>query len=236
MRIFAISDFHGRTDLLPDLKNAVQEEDPDVIVFTGDIVKGHARGDEWLKAKSEGRKPRKTERIRKEEKEDKKFYNEFFSAIRKTGVPLVLIPGNMDSPKKRFDKEQDYGTSVHRERTKEGNLTFSGFGGQIGEKREDYFILQRPPHEVTVKKAKVLLFHQPPIGKVDLDDGEHKGHKKINSMIDDVDAMMVFCGHAHHAQGAQMIDKSLVINPGALKYKNYVLIDDKELEPEFKKL
>lgn len=236
MKIFAISDFHGRIDLLPDLKKAIKKEEPDVIAFTGDIVKGHARGDEWLKAKAEDRKPRKTERIRKEKKEDNKLYNHFFRTIRKTEVPLVLVPGNMDSPKKRFEKKQDYGTSVHRERITEGNLTFSGFGGQIGDKREDYFILQRPPHEVTVKKAKVLLFHQPPIGKVDLEDGEHKGHEKINNMIDDVEPMMVFCGHAHNAQGAQMVDKSLVINPGALKYENYVVIDDKEMDPEFKEL
>ena len=55
MKFFCISDFHGALDVLPALVKKIKDVNPDVIIFTGDVVKGYARGDEWLAAKAKGR-------------------------------------------------------------------------------------------------------------------------------------------------------------------------------------
>ena len=50
MRILAISDFHGAQEVLDPLLAACREESPAAILFAGDVVRGFARGDEWLAA------------------------------------------------------------------------------------------------------------------------------------------------------------------------------------------
>jgi Icc-related predicted phosphoesterase len=258
MLIFSISDFHGALEILDKLRKKIKEIQPDVITFTGDVVKGYKRGDEWLNAKKESREPRRDlPEIEAEKEEDFDLYKKFYHALNKLKIPVMTINGNMDAPESRlFDvilnEKFEFINLIQENPYLLENFIFAGCGGEITLKeREDFFVLQFPKEEVKFSlsrlkkikggdKEKILLFHSPPIGKiVDLDEGKHKGSKAVNELIQAIKPGIVFCGHAHKAQGKEKISKALVINPGALKYGNYALVDTSEednKEVEFGKL
>ncbi|MCD6309830.1 MAG: metallophosphoesterase [Candidatus Eremiobacteraeota bacterium] len=242
MKIMAISDIHGRMDLLPDLENSIQREDPAVIVFTGDIVKGHARGNEFLSALKEGRKPDPNiEAIVKETTEDEKFYNEFLEFLDEINIPTFCIPGNMDAPEGRYYREfwepsfkSENVHVIHGSPAYFGGYIFCGWGGQLVEKgKEDFFVLMYPEHDVSVNLLSlrhfdlpvILLFHSPPVGDLGLEKEEQKGTHVVNRLVSAINPEYFFCGHAHKAQGAQKIGNSLGLNPGALKNGNYMMLD-----------
>ncbi|MCG2827500.1 MAG: metallophosphoesterase, partial [Thermoplasmatales archaeon] len=56
MKIIVTSDFHGAKEVMEPLNNLIDNEKPDIVVFCGDIVKGCARGNEWLSSKKDNRK------------------------------------------------------------------------------------------------------------------------------------------------------------------------------------
>src|SRR5512137_593595 len=103
MRIIAISDIHGRIELLDNIKEIVLKEKADLVVFSGDIVKGKARGTEWLDSQVQGRDPEWNKPgIQEEEASESATYDGFFSKANELGVPVLIVPGNMDAPKDRY--------------------------------------------------------------------------------------------------------------------------------------
>lgn len=252
MRILALSDIHGRVERLRRVREALPEV-PDAIVCTGDIVKGAARGDEWLAAKVEGREPdREKETIKLEAQQDRSFYRGFFDFVRQWGVPTFLVPGNMDAPRRRYfetvlQKAPDSGKihCVHGLPALWGDFLVLGVGGEIAEEgREDFFVLQVPGWEAAYLMScspefanrKIFLFHTPPIGTLDLDKGQHKGNRVVNELIEKHNPWLAFCGHAHNSPGKEPIGRSVVINPGALKVGYFAVVDSITREAEFRKL
>jgi len=123
------------------------------------------------------------------------------------------------------------------------NFLISGVGGEITEdERKDFFVLRIPRWEVeqslsflrAFPQRKILLFHTPPVGALDLDRGNHKGSRVVNDMIEKYKPSLVFCGHAHNSRGREEIGGSLVVNPGSLKAGNYALVDSETREVEFR--
>jgi Icc-related predicted phosphoesterase len=254
MRIFAISDFHGAIEILDDLKKMVVEVNPNLIVFTGDVVKGYARGDEWLDAISQKRTPDRTkESIKQEAEEDLKLYEEFYGSLNDLNIPVVTIPGNMDAPEERFFSQvlnfTLYSDNIHvvqESLVKVEKYIIGGFGGEITESsKETFFVLQYPRKEVEfgirrikfIKGAKILLFHTPPVGNVvDMEDNTHRGTSVVNDIIKEIKPALVFCGHAHKAKGYEMVSNTLVINPGALKKGNFAIVESEEMSVELMEL
>ena len=252
MRILALSDIHGRMGRLREVREALPDV-PDAIVYTGDIVKGTARGDEWLVAKAEGREPdREKETIKLEAQQDRSFYGGFFDFVREWDVPTFLVPGNMDAPRRRYFETvlQSAAVSgkiycVHGLPAIWSDFLVLGVGGEITEEgREDYFVLQVPGWEAAYltscsrefKNRKIFLFHTPPIGTLDLDKGRHKGNRIVNEMIEEHDPWLTFCGHAHNSRGQEQIGQSVVVNPGSLKAGFFALVDSETREAEFRSL
>lgn len=237
MRIIALSDFHGAVHILNSLKEKVSEVSPDVIIFSGDIVKGHKRGDEWLAARSEKRKPEMTEDIKNEEKEDIQFYETFFSFLDQMPVPTYLVPGNMDAPERRFLKACPQNRLVHQSLA-ERPFTIAGFGGEIVEDQEEYtFVLQYPRQKVmnimerfSDTSLEVLITHSPPVSELSFEEGKERGSDAVNALIDLLNPEYLFCGHAHTMKGALWIETTLAVNPGALKYGNYAVVEGDSVE------
>lgn len=251
MKIFALADFHGATEILEKLASKIKETSPDLIVFAGDIVKGHARGNEWLKAKSESRPPQKDlPEIKNEEKEDLELYRKFYFFLNQFQIPVAAVPGNMDAPKERYFKialesETTYNNIkfVHGKQFKFGrSFVISGFGGEIVEKEsEDYFVQIYPHWEAEfalsdlnyTEQDRILIFHMPPVSEVDLDQGKHIGSEAMNNLIKTYRPKFVFCGHAHRSPASAKIADSLVINPGALKLGNCAVLDTVNQKVDF---
>ncbi|MDI6704474.1 MAG: metallophosphoesterase family protein [bacterium] len=249
MKILAFSDFHGKVEILGGFSRYCQKIKPDLLVFTGDIVKGYARGDEWLEAIKLNRRrdPRKPEII-EEEKEDVKFYREFYEALEKLKIPTLCVPGNMDAPEDRFFKhfltlslQSENIHIVHNNVVKIGEYVFSGWGGEITEnKKEDFFVLQYPRIEVEfglkrmryIEQRKILLFHNPPISNINLHHEAHRGSGVVNDLIRVISPKILFCGHTH-MPGKYQILNTLVVNPGASKNRSLALVDTETEDVEF---
>lgn len=251
MKILALSDLHGEIAVLDKLASKIKDIKPDLITFTGDVVKGKARGDEWLKARDEGRRPRTDlPEIKSEEKEDLAFYHKFYSFLDQFKTLVVTVPGNMDATKERYfrvalESETTYENVkfIHGKLIKFGrSFVIAGFGGEITEKdSENFFVQMYPRWEAEfglsdlnyLDQDRILLFHNPPIDTVDLDQGQHIGNQAINDLIKTYRPKFAFCGHAHRCQASMELADTLVVNPGALKFGNYAVVDAVRRKVEF---
>ena len=254
MRALVFSDVHGEMDRVRHLMRLAPDMDCDFGLFCGDIVKGHARGDEFLAAKEEGRegdlcKPE----IIKERAEDYALYAEFHGCLRPSPFPIYGLPGNMDAPEGRYltcslaEEGADSPLEVvHRSLARCGDYIISGLGGQISEvDRHEFLVLQYPRWEALhqlrlfefVDAPRIMVLHTPPIGKVvDIDNGGHKGSQVVNELINTYRPRLTVAGHAHDAQGSETIAETLVVNPGALKNGKYAIVDLEAMEVELKQL
>lgn len=253
MKILVISDFHGQIAILDTMIRTFQAIYFDLICFCGDVVKGKARGTAWLEAKAKGKMPDlATPEIAQEVEEDYKTYEIFFNALNKIGVPVMVVPGNMDAPESLFFTQLfEYELTLknirlgHENILYYGGLFFSGFGGEItSDQSEKNFVLQYPlqmAHFYLRKLCylngqKVIVLHTPPQSKVDLEKGKHKGCAGVNELIEWLSPDFVFCGHAHHARGEDWLGKSHIINPGPLKEGCYTLVDTHKHEVSFENI
>lgn len=257
MKIICLSDFHGRVEYLKKFIEGITQEKPDLIFFTGDIVKGIARGHEWLESKYRGWAARKEkEEIRLEEKEDMDFYRAFYNAFGKIQIKMMMVPGNMDAPWTRFYKTFEaeampkgnitlvHGTWVSSTIVEGANYLIGGFGGEITEsEKEDFFVLQYPKKEVKEKLTphtnsigagpKFMLFHTPPFGHLDEDSGRHRGIEAVNKIIEEFRPALVSFGHSHKAKGKDFIGETLLVNPGAMKDGNWAVVEVEKKEVKF---
>jgi Icc-related predicted phosphoesterase len=232
-----LSDFHGAAHVLDGVGEVITDISPDVVTFSGDIVKGYKRGDEWLAAREEDRAPQMTEDIKAEEKEDLHFYNLFFSFLDQLSVPVFVVPGNMDAPESRFLAASPQSKVVHKTLVREP-VRITGCGGQITEdKKENTFVLQYPRENVidsmeslSTEEIDIIITHSPPVSSVSFEDGQEKGSLVVNDLIDLLRPQYLFCGHAHKSQGAVWIKTTLTVNPGALKYGNYAVVEGDTVE------
>ncbi|MFW9993577.1 MAG: metallophosphoesterase [Candidatus Odinarchaeota archaeon] len=242
-----ISDLHSNIERLDGLLKLIKEKDIDIVLFTGDVIKGKARGDEWLAAQSEGRNPARNETIVDEAKEENKDLVNFYRFFETNQIHIAVIPGNMDAPLTRYYNVINHKLSFcsHLHQVHEGfwpykGYAFTGFGGTIGPK-EEYFVLQSTPEElesllVPEDQGKLIfLFHQPPTGGAGKVGADDKGHPLINKMIEKHKPELVFVGHSH-AQSSQTIGNSLVINPGSLKKGDAAVVDLETKQFEFVKV
>lgn len=242
MKIVCLSDFHGKKEYLKKFVKGITLEKPDLIFFAGDVVRGLARGEEWLDSKYRGWAPnREKEEIQLEEKEDMDSYRAFYNAFGETQIKMMMVPGNMDAPWTRFFQafEAEAGpkgniTLVHGAWTSVGNYLIGGFGGEITEsQKEDFFVLQFPQKEVREKLkrvrqnpgGKLMLFHTPPYGYLDIDSGRHKGIDAVTTLIEEHRPALAVFGHSHKAKGKAFIGESLLVNPGAMKDGNWAVVE-----------
>ena len=250
MKALVFSDVHGEMDAVRELMHVAAHSDCELGLFCGDIVKGVARGREWTAYHEEGREPEFClPEIRKERAEDYALYAEFYGCLRPSPFPIYGVPGNMDAPEGRYltcSLSEHGGVSplevVHRSLARCGEYVISGLGGQITEAdRSEFLVLQFPCWEALhhfrlfefVEGPRIMVLHTPPIGEVvDRDNGGHKGSQVVNELIHTWRPKIAVCGHAHDAQGSEMIASTFVVNPGALKSGHYAIVDLDKLEAE----
>ena len=252
MKLAVLSDFHGATELLPSLK-AFLSGAAEAVFFCGDAVKGHARGDEWLAARAQGRTPvLNTPEIEAEAHQDLSYYTLLYSTLCELDMPVFAVPGNMDAPEQRYahyivpmSVSSPHLHIVHLSHYLFCSYLVAGIGGELVETSPHRgLVLQysRKEAELAVgflsgaSLKKILLLHSPPASSLGLDEGTQKGSPVVNSLIECFQPLFVFCGHAHRAQGEERIGSALVINPGALKYGNLAIVDTDSQRTSFHEL
>jgi len=242
MRILLFSDYHGAADFLKKIPAIVDKEDIELLVFCGDIVKGYARGNEYLSATADSRIPDKNKQeIKDESKEDNQLYENFYDVLGSLDKNVYVIPGNMDAPKSRYNTSLEKACNkynniypIHKQHKEYNEFTFIGFGGEITEcDNEDFFVAKYTKNEVIQGLCKapksIYVTHTPPrCQKVDLDSSEHKGNIVVNEVIVRLKPLANFCGHAHSGRGTEKIGNTTIINPGAFKLGNFAVVNLKE--------
>ena len=253
MKILAISDLNGKTEMLESFQAKVGEEAPGMIVFTGNIVKDGARSEEWAAAHRENRPPnRDLPAIREEEHEDMLTYDAFFCSLAESGTRSYVIPGGIDAPLDVFlqiaiNREVVAHNThiVHNRITTKfvspqaRDMYVCGFGGIIDEKEsENFFVLQFSRWQalyaaegfVDYPDPKVLLLHTPPAAMAGTGPGV------VGEIISTVRPSHCFCGAADGLQGEKTVGTTFVVCPGAMSDGNYAVVDSLTNKVEYKKL
>lgn len=238
MRIFAIADIHGNEDVLDRLASAIKEEEPDLIVCSGDIVKGMARRAEWHAAQQENRDPDWSRDIKNEVESELGFYDRFFGMLNELGMPVLCVPGKRDAPKELFGEvavhaEESYENIriIHNSEFRFNGFVFRGFGGELTEElREDQFIhqykrLDLKSHILSEGENLILVTHSPPVGaRVSKENGSEKGSPVVNDILERSKAFLMFCSYAHEPN-VEHISGAYVVNPGPLENRYYAIVD-----------
>ena len=76
-------------------------------------------------------------------------------------------------------------------------------------------------------KRKFLVSHAPPYGtKVDIThSGIHVGSTAVRNFIEEHQPDIVICGHIHEGRGQDVIENSRIVNCGAAKQGNYIVVE-----------
>ena len=231
----------------------IQAEDPDFIFYCGGSMKGDKRTAEYEAARRFHSKPDTgSPAIQQEIIQDTEYLQQFLLALADTQKTIYAVPGYNDAPESLYFKTiYNYAhiypnlQPAHEMMHREDEFMVAGFGGDMtlsDDNRE--FVLQysRTWVEFALRRLeffpgeKILLFHSPPVCRLDVSDGEHCGVLLINELIERVAPKLVMCGRAKSGQGTVKLGGSVVVNPGPFFEGHYAIIYYPSLEVQFKNI
>jgi len=239
MRIALFADYHGGDRVWPLLEEALEEERVDLIAFAGDILASEEREALWQKVYTTGKPLGKTEQTEDDGVIDELTYREFFINLTGFGVPVVFVPGHIDSPTSRLNEAISGFSNVQNVQNAAfefSGYTFVGWGGAIGPVDEDsnFYSVKATSFKKKIGKVfssdaekTVLLVHNPPVSRVALGQSsdEELGAEVLNQIIEKNGPAYCFCGHAHASPGQDNIASTIVVNPGPMFRGRYAIID-----------
>lgn len=253
MKFLCLSDYRGASEILPVLPGVIQAEDPDIIFYCGGSMKGEKRLAEYEAARRFHSKPDiNIPEVQKEIAQDTEHLQQFLLTLADTQKVIYAVPGYYDASESVYFKTiYNYAhiypnlRPAHEMMHREDQFMVAGFGGDMNISEDNReFVLQysRVWVEFALRRLeyfpgeKILLFHSPPVCRLDNSDGEHCGVLLINEIIEKVSPRLVLCGRARSGQGTVKMGTAVVVNPGPLSGGNYAVIDYPSLDVEFKKM
>jgi len=189
MKFLAFTDLHEDMKTLAKLVARAQKDDIDVVLTAGDYTTFENHNDKILKE------------------------------FEKIGKPVVMIPGNHESPSTIAAAEKKYKNiiNIHKTTWEFEGITFMGFGTGGFAKTDAEFrqVAKKWKKDITSKKT-VLVTHGPPHNtKLDSLNGEFVGNQDYTSFVKDFQPALYICGHLHENAGkTDKIGKTICINPG----------------------
>ncbi len=145
---------------------------------------------------------------------------------------ILAVAGNLDQPDvARYLEDLDI--SLHGRGISAADLGIMGLGGSN-------YTPFNTPYEFSEEELGdiltagfsgiedannfILVSHTPPVRtKTDrLADGKHVGSKAVRTFIEEKQPRLCLTGHIHESRGQDHIGKTLVLNPGMLKYGGYI--------------
>jgi Icc-related predicted phosphoesterase len=228
----------------------IQTEEPDLIFYCGGSMRGQVRQEEYETARRFHSKPDlDSPIIQKEVQEYSIHLQQFLLALADSQKTVYEIPGLGDAPESLYFKTIYNLTSIypnlqpaHEMLHRTDAFSVAGFGGDISlsdDQRELILQYSKTWAEFSLRRLqyfpgeKILLFHTPPVCRLDLSEGEHCGMLLINEIIEAVSPSLVVCGRATSGQGTIKMGKTTVVNPGPLFKGNYAVVDFPSMETRF---
>jgi len=152
---------------------------------------------------------------------------------------ILVIPGNMDLEEVSIYAESLSPNihSIHFKALRTNGYIFIGAGGspitpfstpteypdELIENRLRNIFVSITSYDEPV----ILVTHAPPyrtkVDKTYL--GSHVGSKAIRRIIEEFKPIINICGHIHESPGTDLINKTIIINPGPLMRGRYVVIE-----------
>lgn len=213
MRIFGLTDIHGRIDYPKTVADHLRKSD--IVLIAGDITNF---GDHEEAAA-------------------------VIRAITNINRTVLAIPGNCDRPGVRLALQAEEIDLHVVCKTIDNTLFFGIGGCNKTplhtplEYSEEEIKAMLDAFLISPKALRtIIVSHAPPHGtKLDkMFFGFHVGSKALRKFIEEKQPDMVLCGHIHEARGFDHIGRTLVINPGPFPH-HYVLVDaDNELKFELR--
>jgi Icc-related predicted phosphoesterase len=204
MKILALTDIHAAYRKAEEI---ITKESPDVCIIGGDLTTVGTI------------------------KEAENALNNF----RQLSQRLYCLAGNMDMPQ-HDDLYDRLRISLNAHGEIIDHIGFLGVSSApISPLHTPYEITEeeiaRRIHEgykhVKDAKKKILVSHSPPYGtKLDIThSGIHVGSTALRDFIEDHQPDVVICGHIHEGRGQDAIENSRIVNCGAAKQGNYVIVE-----------
>ncbi len=195
MRIYAFTDLHGDTRALREVKRAVKETKPDLVVCMGDL----SFFEHELKA--------------------------LLSRVNILKVPVIMLHGNHESERAMRKACAPFSriTFLHKEFLQVRDYFFAAFGGGGFEERypELEELLKRKAWKLLDWSRTVFLSHAPPYGTTlddvgDADDEPwHVGSKSLQKLVKAKKPLLVLAGHIHECfETSDTVGPTLCENPG----------------------
>lgn len=255
MKILVLGELGGELAMLDRVMQDVGLWKPDLVLFTGDVVRGEEREKLW-KARREGTAPPAgwQDHLKAKLAEEIDTYRRFIEEVGRFQGTVRIVPGHRDAPLSAFLrvvlKDAAAGSQVglvHQSFINVGrDFVLVGFGGDITEdERETEVVNCFPGWELSpfleilehLPQDPILLTHYPPLAEtIDLVDGAHVGSPLLREMIDRHRPAYVFCGHTHSSQGIEAIGRTVVVNPGSLALGNYAIVNTRKETVRFNML
>lgn len=206
-----LTDLHGRTRVLEKILASAGAFD--LVVFSGDLT----------------------------DFGDAKKTQEIVGVLKKTGKHIFAVPGNCDPPEVLGVLEKE-GASIHGKKKELGGFVFTGFGGSNPTPFDTPF--EVPDEELAAgmgsacgesgTKNLVFITHAPPKNTIcdRLPGGACVGSEAVRKAIERYNPVFLFCGHIHEGIGTELVEKTIVANPGPALAGHYGLanLDKKKVE------
>jgi len=251
LKLLCLSDYRGASEYVSTVPKIIQAEDPDFVFYCGGSMKGEKRLTEYETARRFHSKPDlESSAIRQEIEQDTEHLQKFLLALADSQKIVYAVPGYNDAPEALYFKTiYNYAhiypnlRPAHEMMNREDHFMVAGFGGDMTLSEDNReFVLQysRTWVEFALRRLeyfpgeKILLFHSPPVCRLDLSENGHCGVLLINELIERVSPKLVLCGRATLGQGMVKLGGSVIVNPGPFFQGHYATIDYPSLDVQFK--
>lgn len=231
MNILAISDVHGNEH--EGLYDYLDKNNIDILIISGDITDFGPL----------------------------EFVGEFLNKLHEYVNTIFAVPGNCDLKDVKNKIDDSKAICIHEDVIEYGNVVMYGFGGSNptpfdtpGEMDEKTLYdsiknvldsksiesIKKPSENFLYGKVSILVTHAPPKDtEADkISDGSHVGSESIRKIIEEYKPRINICGHIHEARVFDMLDETIIINPGALSdgFGCLIAIDNNNVIANFAKL
>lgn len=203
MKILALTDLHGKIELLAHYSVFMKEAD--VVLLAGDTT-NFGRQDE---------------------------IRQIIDEIRRFNEKVFAVSGNCDHPEvEQYLDAQGISLNTKCIAYKDihfaglsGSLPCPGKTPQ--EYHDEEFAAILGYIEPQIIHPLVLVSHQPPFNTINdqVSGGLHVGSKSLRSFIEKNTPLICITGHIHEGKGVDTINETKVVNPGPAAWGNYAWIN-----------
>jgi Icc-related predicted phosphoesterase len=196
LKILAVSDIHGDTDLVKSLADRAEKENVDLVVMCGDITLGEMSTDNII------------------------------GPFAKKHKKVLLIPGNHETVATADFLAEVYepeAKNIHGYSVKYKEVGIFGAGGttNVGpqppiDEGEMYDLLKKGFDKIRYLKKKIMVTHiHPTETKIEKFSKFVPGSDAVKKAVETFKPDILLCGHVHEAEGLEeKLGKTRVINVG----------------------